>query len=86
MHTGTPWRESTSTVGPVVVDGRPPRGGRLVGVGRADHLQAGDRPQRRQLLDGLVRRPSSPTPTESWLNTNTTLARETDARRTGGRM
>ena len=30
--------------------------------------------------------PSSPTPTESWVNTNTTLARLSAARRTAGRM
>ena len=30
--------------------------------------------------------PSSPTPTESWLNTKTTLARDSEASRTGGRM
>ena len=36
-------------------DDDPPRGGDLIGVGRADQAQAGHGPQRRQLLDGLVR-------------------------------
>ena len=40
--------------GAVGLDGDAPRLGRLVGVGRADHLQLGHGPQRRQLLDRLV--------------------------------
>ena len=40
--------------GPVVLDGEAPRLGRLVGVGGPDHAQAGDGPQRGEVLDRLV--------------------------------
>ena len=40
----------------VAVHGHPPGLRGLVGVGRPDHLEAGHRPQRRQLLDRLVGR------------------------------
>ena len=40
--------------GAVVLDGEPPRLGRLVGVGGPDHAEAGDGPQRGEVLDRLV--------------------------------
>ncbi len=55
--TGAPWRESSSATGPSGAFQRDPPGlDGLVGVGRADHPEVGDRAQRRVVLDRLVRR------------------------------
>jgi hypothetical protein len=40
----------------VVLEDRVPAGGGLVGVGRRDHVEAGDRAQRGEVLDRLVGR------------------------------
>ena len=50
------WRLRISAVGPSCSTTSRPRVDRLVGVGGPDHVQAGDRPQRGELLDRLVRR------------------------------
>ena len=50
------WRLRISAGRAVVTDSVHPGVDRLVRVGRADHVQTGDRPQRGQLLDGLVSR------------------------------
>ena len=56
-NVGTFCRVRHSPAGPVgVLEDRAPGGDRLVGVGRADDVEAGDRAQRREVLDRLVGR------------------------------
>ena len=54
---GTFWRVRQQAGGPVgVLEDGPPGDGRLVGVGGADDVEAGDRAQRGEVLDRLVGR------------------------------
>ena len=86
VHTGTPWRVSTSTVGPSwSTAARHAAAVSLASAGRIT-CRPGIARSVARCSTGWWVGPSSPTPTESWLKTNTTLAREIDARRTGGRM
>ena len=46
---------------------QPPRLGDLVRVGPPDHIEARDRPQRREVLDRLAGLAASLSPLESWV-------------------
>ena len=83
MHTGTPWRVSTSTVGPSwSTAARHAAAVSLASAGRIT-CRPGIARSVARCSTGWWVGPSSPTPTESWLNTNTALAHETSRQADG---
>ena len=86
VHTVTPWRVSTMAVGPSwSIAARHAATVSLASAGRMT-CSPGIARSVARCSTGWWVGPSSPTPTESWLNTKIAFARESDARRTGSRM
>ncbi len=86
MVTSMAWRDSTSAVGPSWSIAA--RTAALVSLASAGRITCRPGMQRSvaRCSTGWCVGPSSPTPTESWVQTKITLAWLNAARRTGGRM
>ena len=83
---GRPGGDRTSAVGPSWSTAMRHACGRLVGVGRADHAAGRAWPAATARCSmGWWVGPSSPSPTESWVNTKTTLALRQRRQANGGR-